>query len=93
MEYVAPILAGIACGVLGGLPYVAALSVMRRRRDASILPAGAAVVASLGIIGVSTAIAWALMRERTLVFAVALVAVFLATVCVSAALFVRKPRP
>ena len=93
MEYVVPILAGLACGVLGGVPYMAAFAAMRRRRDASLVPAALAVAASLAILGVSCAIGWALARERLLVFAVALVAAFLAAVCVSAALFVRKPRP
>ena len=46
MEYVAPIVAGIVCGLLAGAPYVVALKLSKRSHDASVLPALAAVGAN-----------------------------------------------
>lgn len=93
MEILIPIAAGAFCGVLSAVPYAVAFSVLKRRRDASIVPAVAAVVVSLAVIGLSTLIGWLAFRSSVIVFAVALVALFLAAVCTCAALFVRKPRP
>lgn len=91
-EFAVPITAGVACGLLAGVPYAFTLRLSRRSRDASILPALLAVGASIVVIALSILAAWAFLRDMLVVFACALVVVFLAVVVASVALFGRKPR-
>ena len=93
MGSVIPILAGCVCGLLGGAPYAVGLTIAKKRRDASIVPALIAVCVSIVVIALSTLIGFALMRDSLLVFAITLVAAFLVTVVVSVLFYVRKPRP
>ena len=86
MEYVAPIVAGIVCGLLAGAPYVVALKLSKRSHDASVLPALAAVGVSIVLV------AWVLLRELLILFAGSLVVAFLAVVVAGVALLGRKPR-
>jgi uncharacterized membrane protein YqjE len=93
MDLVAPIVAGALCGLLSGAPYVVGLSVAKKRRDASILPALVAVCVSFVVISLSILIAWAVLRDAVLVFAIAMLVVFLLTAVASVVMYNRKPRP
>lgn len=92
MEFVAPIAVGIVCGMVSGVPYAFALRSARRSHDASMVPALVAVGASIVVIALSILVAWAFWRDMLLIFACALVVVFLVVVVASVALFGRKPR-
>lgn len=91
-EFVVPIVAGVACGLLAGGPYAFALRSSRRSRDASMVPALVAVCASIVVIALSILVAWMFLRSMLIVFTCALVVVFLAVVVASVALFGRKSR-
>ena len=92
MEYVAPIVAGIVCGLLAGAPYAVALRLSKRSHDASVLPALAAVGVSIVVVALSVLGAWVLLRELLILFACSLVVAFLAVVVAGVALLGRKPR-
>ena len=93
MEMALPIAVGIACGLLGAAPYPVALAVAKKRRDASIAPGAIAVCVSSAVVALSTFVTWWCMRDMLVPFIIALVAVFLLVVVVSALVFVRQPRP
>lgn len=93
MGLAVPIVTGVLCGLLGGAPYAVGLAVAKRKREASIVPALAAVCVSVVVIALSTLIGFAAMREVLPVFVIALVVVFMLTVVASVLLYVRKPRP
>lgn len=94
MDFSVPVLlAGIACGLLSGAPYMVALFVARKRRDASILPALVAVCVSVVVIALSVLVGWLTVPGTLLVFAIALVVAFFAMVIASVVMFGRKPRP
>lgn len=86
------VVAGLVCGLLGGLPYGVALHIQRKSREASILPVVGAVCVSLVVLAVSVLVGYAAMREDLLVFACVLVVAFLATTVVSVVVYGRKPR-
>ena len=86
------VVAGLVCGLLGGLPYGVALRVQRESREASILPILGAVCVSLVVLAVSVLVGYAAMRENLLVFACVLVVAFLAVTVVSVVVYGRKPR-
>lgn len=92
MEYLAPIVAGVACGAFAGAPYAVAMRVAKRSREASILPAVVAVCASILVIALSVLLGWVFLRDVLVIFAVTLVLMFLAIVVVSVVLFGRRPR-
>ncbi len=87
------IVAGILCGALSGAPYFVALTIMRKRREASILPGVIAACLSIVIVALSVLLGWALIRSALLEFAIALVITFLAVAVTSVVLLGFKPRP
>lgn len=87
-----PVVAGLVCGVLGGLPYGVVLHLQRKSRETSILPAVGAVCVSLVVLAVSVLVGYAAMRESLLVFVCAMVAVFFVMTVASVVLYGRKPR-
>lgn len=93
MENVVPIVAGIACGALGGAPYAVAFLMAKKRRDATVLPAVVAACLSIVVVALSVLVGWAFLRPVLLEFAIALVITFLAFIVVSVACIGHKPRP
>lgn len=93
MEYALPIAAGALCGVVAGLPYLAAFVYSRRTRALSVLPGFAAMAVSALVIIACLVGAWVLARDAIVAFALALVALFFVVVSVGAAWFLRRPRP
>lgn len=87
------IAAGIACGILGGAPYLVALAVMRKKHEASVFPGVVAACLSIVVVALSVLLGWVLMRSALLEFAIALVITFLALVVTSVVLLGFKPRP
>ena len=94
MEFSAlALVAGFACGVLSGAPYVVALAIAKKRRDASILPALVAACVSVVVIALSVLVVWNTAPAFLFVFAIALMVALLATAVASVVMYGRKPRP
>lgn len=94
MEFsVLALVIGLACGLLSGAPYMVALTIAKKRRDASILPALVAACVSIVVIALSVLVAWLVAPSTLLVFAIALMIAFLAMTVASVVMFGRKPRP
>lgn len=93
MEAFGPILAGVACGIVGGAPYFFALRAMRKNREASIGPSLIAACLSFVVVALSIFVGWAFMRSALLEFAVALVVSFLAIVVLGVVCIGLKSRP
>lgn len=92
MEYALPALVGVLCGLLSGLPYTVATVLVRKSREATILPAVGAACVSLVVIMVSVLIGWLVFSASVVWFAIGMVAAFLIVVVASVLVFVRKPR-
>lgn len=94
MDFSVPVLlVGLVCGLLSGAPYMVALTIAKKRRDASILPALVAACVSIVVIALSVLVAWLVVPSTLLVFAIALVVAFFAMVIASVVMYGRKPRP
>lgn len=93
MGLVVPLVAGALCGLVAGVPYLASFAYVRRTHILSVLPGFAAIAVSLVVVVAGLAGAWVVAREVIVPFAFALVALFFVVVLVSAAWFLRVPRP
>ncbi len=87
------VVAGLAAGLASAAPYAVGLGVSKKKRDGSILPLLCAACVSLVVIIVSVLIAYVLVRDRLILFAIVLLAAFLVATVLSVIMYGRKPRP
>ena len=84
---------GALCGLLAGSPYAVALRIVKKSREASILPALVAACVSLVVLALLLVIGWAVLEHNALVaFVLVLGGMFLLTVIASLLVYGFKRR-